>query len=370
MAGPQKDTGSEMKASSAEEYPAKDALFEWLSEPCRLGIDPKTAKLKRFSGGYSNLTFLLTATAKSDKSEQKWVVRFPPKGSRGGSAHNMEREFSLLSQIHDVFPKSPRAVLCCEDKEVAGAPFMIMEYQSGLILRPGGECPFKRKIDSALYYHKTGNQAVEMLAELHSIPTEKLNMPGGGDPETYTKRQVENWIRRFKNALTDDVHFPEYVAELLTEYAPEKNEVTLIHNDFKLDNIVLEPESPYRVKSLLDWEMATLGDPMSDLGTTLAYWVEAEDFRVLRPLGVTYRKGNLSRDEFAKKYAKLTGREIGQLNYYLAFGYFKIAVIVQQIYYRYKKGYTNDPRFAELNHVVDALLLKASGYTDTFLPLD
>lgn len=308
-------------------------------------------EITQFRGGFSNLTYQLKC------GDKKWVLRRPPFGSRGGSAHNMMREFRVLQILEKTTIPAPKPIHLEENEDVIGAPFFIMEKLDGVIVRAGATETMGYAVNPEAFYLSLGEAAIDMMAELHkaSIPVDK--MLSASDPETYTQRQLEGWIRRFGNALTDDIPEPVDVYVWLMEHQPKQKLVTFLHNDFKFDNLVLDPvEMPVRIRGILDWEMASWGDPLADLGTTLAYWTEAGDNPLLQMFGATSRPGNLTRDEVIERYAAKTGFDVSDMGWHHKMGMFKVAGIVQQIYFRYKKGATSDKRFAGLKPVIEVVL--------------
>jgi aminoglycoside phosphotransferase (APT) family kinase protein len=310
-------------------------------------------EIQQFPRGRSNLTYLLRA------GSRELVLRRPPLGADIRSAHDMGREYRILSQLSRHWARAPRPLLFCDDPEVIGAQFYVMERVPGIILRP--------KMPAALHPRPErmaviATGFVETFAELHAIDYEAAGLRELGRPDGYVRRQVDGWIGRYENARTDDVPEMTTVAAWLDAWAPAESGASLIHNDFKYDNLVLDPEDGARVIAVLDWEMATLGDPLMDLGTSLGYWVEPQDPPGLRQLslGPTLLPGNPTRTELVERYAAASGREIGDPLFYYVYGLFKIAVIVQQIYARYHRGYTQDLRFAQFNEGVRACALVAS----------
>ena len=299
--------------------------------------------VEQFRGGYSNLTYLLH-TPEGDQ-----VLRRPPRGANIKSAHDMEREFRLLSALHPAWGRVPRPLRMVTDESVLGAPFYLMERVQGVILRGPGD---ERCTPDLM--RRLSEQIPELLAELHGL---QLDLPGR--PDGYVARQVQGWSERWHRAATHELPEAGQITSWLAANRPPESGATLIHNDFKYDNLVLDPADPTRVLAVLDWEMATLGDPLMDLGTTLGYWVEAGDAPELQALGFgpTFRSGNLTRAELAERYAQLTGRSFQP--FYLVFGLFKIAVIAQQIYARWRAGHSRDPRFEHLDRAVRLLLAQA-----------
>jgi aminoglycoside phosphotransferase (APT) family kinase protein len=299
----------------------------------------------QFPHGHSNLTYLLRI------GSSELVLRRPPFGNQVQTAHDMSREFRVLSRLSTVYPEAPRPCFFCEDSSVLGAPFYVMERRRGVILRrslpPGLSL-------SPQVGRRLGESLVRALARLHAIDYQAAGLADLGKPAGYVERQVTGWIKRYENARTGDAPVMDGVTRWLSENMPAESSVAIIHNDFKYDNLVLDPADVTRIVAVLDWEMATLGDPLMDLGTTLGYWVEAGDPEPLQQaaLGPTMQPGSLSRRELVEHYQQATGREVACPLFYYCYGLFKVAVIAQQIYARMVRGHTRDPRFARLNEVV------------------
>jgi len=304
--------------------------------------------IEQFPAGFSNLTYLLRA------GNRELVLRRPPVGAKIKTAHDMSREYRILSHLHPVYKKVPRPLLFCEDEEILGAPFYVMERVTGIILR--AQPPRGIELSSELM-RGLSEAFVENLAEIHEVDYEAAGLGDLGSPQGYVKRQVEGWTRRYFNARTDDVPSIEKLAEWLVQHLPADSEkASLIHNDYKYDNLVLSPQDPTRVVAVLDWEMATIGDPLMDFGTSLGYWVETTDPEEWQRygFGLTSLPGSFTRRELLDHYERRTSRNIDDPVFYFAYGLLKIAVIVQQIYFRYQKGLTRDPRFAQLGELVKA----------------
>ncbi|MFK7924558.1 MAG: phosphotransferase family protein [Bacteroidia bacterium] len=318
-------------------------LAEYLSTSLEnfSGID----QVKQFPGGYSNLTYLIIA------GKQQYVLRRPPFGANIKSAHDMGREFRVLTALEGLYEAIPKAVAYCEDEDVLGAPFYVMERVEGIILRPSNP---PKPIPSPDMMRKISIATVDNLAKLHQLEIEKSGLSKLGKPEGYTQRQVDGWIRRYQKAKTDEVPAMDEIAEYLQSEIPSNTETTFIHNDYKYDNIVLDAERLDHILAVLDWEMATVGNPLMDLGAALSYWVEAKDSPALQMFNLTHLPGNLNRMEVLERYSKQTARSVDNIDYYFVFASYKLGVIIQQIYARYVKGHTKDPRFAMLGHVVEA----------------
>jgi len=300
--------------------------------------------VQQFPQGYSNLTYLLKM------GSLEMVLRRPPFGNEVKSAHDMSREHRVLSKLCEVYSLAPRPLAYCEDDSVLGAPFYVMERRHGIILR-------KRVPEGLDLSPNTMRQLsesfVDNLARLHAIDYEAVGLGKLGKPDGFVERQVSGWTKRYERAATDEIADMLSVADWLAQNRPTQSDAALIHNDYKYDNIVLDANDPTQILAVLDWEMCTLGDPLLDLGCALAYWVQADDdTRNLFNWGPTDLPGNLTRQEFMDRYAQKTGRDLSQILFFYCFGLFKLAVIVQQIYFRYAKGLTRDQRFAQLNHVV------------------
>jgi len=313
----------------------------------------------QFPSGYSNLTYLLRVS--TGDGARDLVLRRPPFGSRVKSAHDMGREFRVLSGLAGVFPKVPRPLLQCDDPSVLGAPFYLMERVPGVILRsrPPAGVELTPEVLAGL-----SRAFVAALAELHAVDFAAAGLADLGRPEGYVERQVRGWTERYRAARTDDVpeveRAADWLAENLPAHASDPPAAALIHNDFKYDNLVLDPADLTRIVAVLDWEMATVGDPLMDLGSSLAYWVDPGDPEELLSPAVphlTALPGNLRRSELFERYLEASGRRLppgaGPVFYY-AYGQLKLAGIVQQIYYRYRQGATADPRFAGLGALVRA----------------
>ncbi len=308
--------------------------------------------VEQFPSGYSNLTYLLRL------GDQELVLRRPPFGNRVKSAHDMGREFRVLSQLQGHYDLAPNPLVYCEDEQVLGAPFYVMQRCRGIILRS------PQKMDITLdppTLQELGQSFVENLAALHAVDFEAAGLGDLGKPQGFIERQVGGWTKRYRQARTDDIPEMETIAAWLENNRPAESGASLIHNDYKFDNLVLDENDPTRVIAVLDWEMCTLGDPLMDLGVSLSYWVHDDDEPALKSFitGPTNFAGNLTRGEIAARYSEITGRDTSGILFHYCFGLFKLAVIVQQIYYRYAEGHTQDPRFADLNHVVRSLAVAA-----------
>lgn len=302
----------------------------------------------QFPSGHSNLTYLLRV------GERELVLRRPPFGAKIATAHDMQREFNILSHLMNVYPKVPRPLIYCEDPAVLGAPFYIMERLQGVILRNAAPNGLQLTVDQM---RSLSENFVDNLVDIHQLDYQAAGLGDLGHPEGYVRRQIEGWTRRYHNARTDDIPEIQRVADWLAENMPAEVGASMIHNDYKYDNLVLNPEQLSEIVGVLDWEMATVGDPLMDLGTSLGYWVDPDDPPQLQSMafGLTTLPGNLNRRQLAERYARRSGLDLTNLTFYYVYALFKIAVIVQQIYARYKAGFTHDERFATLIFAVQLL---------------
>ncbi len=312
------------------------------------GVDEMPLVVEQFTQGHSNLTYLIRF------GDREMVLRRPPFGNRVKSAHDMGREFRILSRLCRVYAPAPCPILSCEDESVLGAPFYLMERRRGVIIRRPP--PPDRPMDPETV-RRLGIALVDNLARMHAIDYEVAGLGEIGKPEGYVGRQVTGWSRRYRDAQTDELPPLDRVSAWLDSNRPVESGAALVHNDYKFDNLVLDPDDLTRIVAVLDWEMATIGDPLMDLGTTLGYWIQPDDLEPLRSflVGPTTLAGSLTRGEVVEHYGSATGRDVSNMLYYYVFGLFKIAVIAQQIYARYVRGATQDRRFAVLGGVVSAL---------------
>ena len=344
---------SNQKVRKGEELP-EISLKKYLKEINLINAVESELVVQQFTHGYSNLTYLLQI------ENNEFVLRKPPKGAikRG---HDMSREFKVQKGVAKAFSKVPKMFGFCDDEHILGSDFYIMEKMEGIILNFKEA---KTRNIAANDYKTIANSWLNTLVELHNVDYHNIGLGDLGKPEGYAERQVTNWGKQYLKAKTDEVTEAEMVMRWMKENQPKKYDYCLIHNDFKYDNVVFENNSWKDISAVLDWEMATLGDPLMDLGTSLGYWTIATDHDFVKQ-GIpspTIFEGNPIRSEIANLYAEKSGRNLDNVVFYYVFGLFKIAVIAQQIYYRYKKGWTTDPRFANLNKAAELcckLALKA-----------
>jgi aminoglycoside phosphotransferase (APT) family kinase protein len=318
-------------------------------EPFLRGALPEAAgpiSILQFPKGHSNLTYLLKV------GEREVVLRRAPFGVKVKSAHDMKREYDILSALKGVYGRAPRPIAFCDDDSLIGARFYLMERVRGVVLRadkpPAGIAftpELLRGISTAL---------VDNLVDLHAVDVTRPPLSTIGHPAGYVARQVTGWTERYANAKTDEVAGVEQAAAWLSRNMPKESGAAVVHNDYKYDNLMLDPDDLTRIVAVLDWEMATIGDPLMDLGTFIGYWGDPDDPQELRTraYGPTYLPGSLSRLQLVQRYSEKSGRAVGSILFYYVFALFKTAVIVQQIYKRFVEGHTRDPRFATLIHWV------------------
>jgi aminoglycoside phosphotransferase (APT) family kinase protein len=302
-------------------------------------IGSGTLEVRQFPSGASNLTYLLRI------GEWEGVLRRPPFGPVAPKAHDMQRESGLLEHIHPVFPLAPRPYLFCNDLDIMGVPFYVMERRKGVVLNDTFPPDVEVTPELCRLLSET---VVDTLAEIHAINWQAAGLATFGHPEGFLQRQVAGWIDRYNRSRTDESPDVTFLTRWLVEHIPTSPAPALIHNDFKLNNILLDAQDLARPVAVLDWEMATIGDPLFDLGISLCYWVQDDDPVELRAIlpTITHLPGFLSRAEFMQRYAAKSGRDLSSMHFYLTFAYFKLSVILQQIYIRWLRGQTRDERFS------------------------
>jgi aminoglycoside phosphotransferase (APT) family kinase protein len=308
-------------------------------------------EVRQFTNGFSNLTYLLKI------EEKEYVLRRPPFGaiSRG---HDMSREYNVLHHLNKSFSKAPKVYTYTEDQDIIGSSFYIMGKVEGIILNAKEA---KRRNIPAIEFPIIANSWLDTFVELHQVDYKAVGLGDLGRPDGYVERQVTNWGKQYLKAATDEVPAAKQVMEWMQANQPKAYDFSLIHNDYKYDNIVFKDDSWKEVRAVLDWEMCTLGDPLMDLGTSIAYWTMSTDGDMIKQgiASPTVMEGNPGRTEIVEMYAQKSGRPINHLVFYYVYGLFKIAVIAQQIYYRFHKGLTTDQRFANLNKASELLCVMA-----------
>jgi aminoglycoside phosphotransferase (APT) family kinase protein len=308
-------------------------------------------EVRQFPSGYSNLTYLICF------GQKEFILRRPPLGKKAKTAHDMKREYTILKALRPYFRYVPQPITYCEDPEVMDSAFYVMERIPGIILRK--DFPKELAIDEKGARQLSEN-LMSVFCQLHGLDVRDCGLEGLGKPQDYVKRQVSGWSDRYRDARTEDVpDLEEVMAWLQANMVADDFRATVIHNDFKFDNVILNPSNPLEIIGVVDWEMATLGHPLMDLGASLAYWINRDDpveFSAMRTLP-TQEPGMPTRKEMVRIYEQFSGSRIEGFEFYYCFGLFRLAVIVQQIYYRYFHGQTRDERFKMFRFVV-ALLEK------------
>jgi len=297
----------------------------------------------QFSSGHSNLTYLLTA------GSHEYVLRRGPLGPLPPKAHDMAREYRVLETIHPHFPEAPRVFHLCEDQSVIGAVFFLMQRRHGLVLYDAVPTELSQIPDHPA---RISEAFIQCLVRLHAIDVVRTGLLALGKPDGFLERQVEGWADRWQRAKTEEVATMDDVIRWLREKRPASGTPTLVHNDYKLDNVMLPLGDVDRIEAVLDWEMTTVGDPLADLGLTLFYWTWAHS--------VSAQQGWHTREQFVSRYSELSGRDVSKISYYEVLGIFKLAVILQQIYFRFRRGQTVDKRFEDFDARVQALVQMAA----------
>ena len=306
-------------------------------------------EVKQFRSGASNLTYLLSYP------DRELVLRKPPVGTKAASAHDMNREFLIQSRLQSVFPLVPKMIALCQDQTVMGSDFYVMEYVEGQI--------FRRDIPEGITSSDVSVRAdslINGLVQLHAVDSSILAELNKGNG--YVQRQVDGWSKRYRNALTDDVPTAEKLMAWLSANQPNDIDSCIIHGDWRIDNVVFDLENS-RINGVLDWELATVGDPLMDLGSALAYWVDRDDEAAFASLRrqPSHLPGMPTRDEFVQRYLELSGRKCNDFTFYEVFGLFRLAVIIQQIWARFRLGQTTNPAFAGVGAAVNTLINRAEG---------
>jgi aminoglycoside phosphotransferase (APT) family kinase protein len=323
------------------------ALTSYLKDKIEGGAE---LTIEQFPGGHSNLTYLLRTPAR------EYVLRRGPLGPVAPKAHDMVREYTVLKALHPYFAPAPRVFHLCQDTSIIGAIFVIMERRHGIVVRdhiPAGLAAFPD------YPRRVSTGFVNCLVEFHAVDIVKHGLIGLGKPEGFLERQVRGWFDRWQRAKTEEIEDMDRLIGWLTEHLPPSPAPTMVHNDFKLDNVMLSLDDPGRVEAVLDWEMATVGDPLADLGLILCYWAQPSSPGASKP-AITSGPGWFAREELVARYAALTGRDVSRISYYEIFAIFKLAVVVQQIFFRFYRGQTQDERFRHFDKRVHNLIQQAT----------
>jgi len=316
-------------------------------------IEEGTLQVRQFPSGASNLTYLLQI------GNWEGVLRRPPFGPVPPKAHDMKRECSLLQHINPVFPLAPKPYIYCDDPAILGAPFYVMERRKGVVIDqsfPPGTTP------TPDLCKQISHTVIDTLVQIHAIDWQAAGLDTFGHPQGFLERQVKGWIGRYHQAKTDEIPHVESLTNWFMSHIPHSPAPTLIHNDFKLNNMMLDENDLTRAVAVFDWEMTTIGDPLFDLATSLSYWATADDPEELKTIlpTVTMFPGFVSRDTFMELYAQKSSRDLSSMDFYMIFAYFKLSVIIQQIYVRLKRGQTQDERFGAYGDRVQTLIMYAA----------
>jgi aminoglycoside phosphotransferase (APT) family kinase protein len=349
---------SPVRESERLDWPRVEAYLRERLPAHVAGFHPeRPMDVAQFPGGHSNLTYLVRF------GDLELVLRRPPFGPVPASAHDMAREHRWLAALHPIFPLAPRPYLLCDDAGIAGATFYVMERRHGRVLRDE-EPP--DLLDRPAMRRAVSERIVDTLAALHAIEATHERIVALGKPIGFVQRQVRGWTDRWERSrITDVADMDDCARWLIDHLPPESARPSVVHGDFKLDNVMLAPDRIDRAVAVFDWEMTALGDPLIDVGILLAYWgsaVAGGDPASAEPL--TARDGWYSRDQIVERYAQQSGRDVSRMRFYEIFAVFKVAVIVQQIFYRYRQGQTDDPRFARFDARVASLARRGKALID------
>jgi aminoglycoside phosphotransferase (APT) family kinase protein len=326
----------------------------------RLPSSEAPLSVVQFAGGHANLTYLLRF------GTVEYVLRRPPIGPVAAGAHDMGREFRVLSVLYAVYPPAPRAYLYCDDPSIIGAPFFVMERRRGTVIRRAIPPEFGGGQDVSLN-RRISEVLIDTLADLHQVDYRRVGLADLGKPDGFLRRQIDGWTARYERAKTKEVGVVDELTGWLREHLPESPSPTLLHNDWRLDNMMLDSTDPGRVVAVFDWDMCTLGDPLADLGTLLSLWIEPGEglgggTQGGMPSNVP---GFLTRHEAVERYGERRGVDVSSVPYYYVFGLFKIAVVLQQIYHRYHLGQTRDERFRTFEQIAELLFWMAKNRSET-----
>lgn len=310
------------------------------------GVPNQDMEVKKYSEGYSNLTYLIKI------GEWEGVMRRPPIGKIPPKAHDMEREYTILQKVNQVFPLAPQPFLYSEDDTIMDRHFYIMEKKQGIVLDDQIPSAFGSSLECGPVISRN---MLARLVDMQEIDIVESDLTGIGKPEGYLERQVNGWIRRYSKSKTDDVPEVSELETWLKQSMPASTGTSIVHNDFKLNNLVFDTDNVGQINGVLDWELSTIGDPMTDVGSTVAYWGQSDD----PDIGINVlssQSGFFTRRELIETYAQLSNRDMSNITFYTAFGFYKLAAILQQIYSRWKAGEIQDDRFKGLNEAVGNLM--------------
>ena len=330
-----------------------ESLRQYLKNILKLEFNNLTSL--QFSGGHANLTYLLKL------DEREYVLRRPPLGPVAPSSHDMYREHRVQSSLNTLFPLAPKSLYFCDEETIIGSKFHIIERRNGFVIRKQFESYISPTKDNL---RKISFKIIDVLSDLHKINPDEVGLGDLGKPDGFVLRQLNGWEERWKKSTEEtdlNSKFDKLISYLKSSL-PQPQTVTILHNDFKLDNIMWSNADPFDPIAVFDWDMCTRGDPLMDLGHMLNYWIDEtdnEDCKLITSMPVDIILYP-TRKEIVDYYSKKTGFNVENINWYYAFGAFKLAVILQQIFYRYKKGQTQDERFSNFGKRIDALINRAN----------
>jgi aminoglycoside phosphotransferase (APT) family kinase protein len=318
------------------------------------GADGRPLAAELIAGGRSNLTYAIT------DGEHEWVLRRPPLGHVLPTAHDMVREYRVITALADTDVPVPRTYALCEDNEVNGAPFYVMERVHGRILRSGEELATLTREEAVA----CSRELVDVLARIHRVDYEAVGLGDFGRPDGFMERQLRRWNQQWERSKVDELPDIDEVARRLRNALPESGPPTIVHGDYRLDNTMLAPDDAGRIAAVLDWEMSTLGDPLADVGLFLLYWGQSEAQIIATGQAIEEQAGFATRDEIIELYAKETGRDVDNLDFYVVFAFYKLAIIVEGIAARYRMGKTLGEGFEHMGEMVKSLVGEALEQAD------
>jgi len=341
-------TGSDTSVVRPGEELNLPALTAYLRD--HLSGIASSLEVEQFPNGHSNLVYLLRS------GSREFVLRRPPLGPVAPKAHDVAREYRVLRAIHPLFPEAPQVFHLCEDPGVIGGAFFLMERRRGIVIRDSAPPELAAVPD---YPRRLSEAFIDCLVRLQAIDIHHNGLNSLGRPDGFVERQVRGWADRWARAKTEDLPEMERLVEWLHDRLPQSAGATLVHNDYKLDNVMIR-QGGDGIEAVLDWEMTTVGDPLADLGLSLCYWtwanVAAQENGHTPTRSITMQPGWYTRDQFLERYAARSGRDVSCVGYHEVLGVFKLAVILQQIYYRFRRGQTQDQRFRHFDRQVRGLV--------------
>jgi aminoglycoside phosphotransferase (APT) family kinase protein len=318
------------------------------------GADGRALSAELIAGGRSNLTYGIT------DGEHEWVLRRPPLGHVLPTAHDMAREYNVITALADTDVPVPQTFALCEDNDVNGAPFYVMERVHGRILRTGDDLTTLTSDEAAV----CSRQLVDVLARIHRVDYETVGLADFGHPDGFMERQLRRWGQQWERSKDADMPEIDELARRLRNALPESGSPTIVHGDYRLDNTMLANDDAGRIVAVLDWEMSTLGDPLADVGLFLLYWGQSEAQIIATGQAIDEQAGFASRDEIVELYAKETGRDVDDLDFYVVFAFYKLAIIVEGIAARYRMGKTLGEGFEHMGQMVKSLVDEALEQAD------